>query len=320
MKKLSLLGVSVTALLFTACKNSEFEGFTKDDSGLHYKFFNQNETGTKVQDGDGIVLRYIIMKEGNDSVIVNSKDVSRDGSGCASLAPVMTSFNGSLEDGLKMMTVGDSAAFIVSADSFFLKTQKANELPKGFKPGDHIKAIFCLKEITPKAEMEAMRKKQMEEQEAMMKQREAMAKELQPLEQPAIDKYVAENKIKVKPTASGLYFIETKKGSGASPKETDMVKVHYTGKLLDGTIFDSSVERGEPAVFQLNQVIRGWTEALQLMKVGGKATLLLPSSLAYGPNGAGERIAPYSALVFDVELIDIQAAPQEAAMPAMPGK
>lgn len=315
MKKLSLLGVSLTALLFSACTSSEFEGFTKDDSGLHYKFFSQNEAGAKVQDGDGIVLRYIIMKEGNDSVIVNSKDVSRDGSGCASLAPVITSFKGSLEDGLKMMAIGDSAAFIVSADSFFLKTQKANELPKGFKPGDHIKAIFCLKEITPKAEMEAQRKKQMDEQEAMMKQREAMAKELEPLELPAINKYVTENKIKVKPTASGLYYIETKKGSGQSPKESDVVKVHYTGKLLDGTIFDSSVERGEPAVFPLNQVIRGWTEALQLMKVGGKATLLLPSSIAYGPNGAGERIPPYSPLLFDVELLEIQAAPETPQAP-----
>jgi FKBP-type peptidyl-prolyl cis-trans isomerase FkpA len=317
MKKLSLLGVSVTALLFSACTNSEFEGFTKDESGLHYKFFTQNETGTKVQDGDGIVLRYIIMKEGNDSVIVNSKDVSRDASGCASLAPVMTSFKGSLEDGLKMMSIGDSAAFIISADSFFLKTQKSNELPKGFKPGDHIKAVFCLKEITPKAELEATRKKQMEEQEAMMKQREAMALELQPKEQPAIDKYVADNKIKVKPTSSGLYYIEIKKGTGASPKESDVVKVHYTGKLLDGTVFDSSVERGEPAVFPLNGVIRGWTEALQLMKIGGKATLLLPSSLAYGSNGAGDRIPPYSPLVFEVELLEIQEAP---AQPQMPGQ
>lgn len=315
MKKLSLLGISVTALLFSSCNNSEFEGFTKDESGLYYKFFSQNEAGAKVQDGDGIVLRYIIMKEGNDSVIVNSKDVSRDGSGCASLAPVTTSFKGSLEDGLKMMSIGDSAAFIVSADSFFLKTQRSNELPKGFKPGDHIKAIFCLKEITPKAEMEAERKKQMDEQEAMMKQREAMAKELEPLELPAINKYVTENKIKVKPTASGLYYIETKKGSGQSPKETDVVKVHYTGKLLDGTVFDSSVERGEPATFPLNQVIRGWTEALQLMKVGGKATLLLPSSIAYGPNGAGERIPPYSPLLFDVELLEIQAAPESPQMP-----
>ncbi len=315
MKKISLPGIVVTALLFSSCNNSEFEGYTKDDTGLHYKFFNQNESGTKVQDGDGIVLRYIIMKEGNDSVIVNSKDVSRDGSGCASLAPVMTSFSGSLEDGLKMMSIGDSAAFIISADSFFLKTQKANELPKGFKPGDHIKAIFCLKEITPKAELEAQRKKQMEEQEAMMKQREAMAQELAPKEQPAIDKYVADNKIKVKPTASGLYYIETKKGTGQSPKETDVVKVHYTGKLLDGTVFDSSVERGEPAQFPLNQVIVGWTEALQMMKVGGKATLLLPSSIAYGPNGAGERIPPYSPLLFDVELLEIQAPPPAPQTP-----
>ena len=320
MKKSSLIGVSALALLFTACNNSEFEGFSKADNGLHYHFFTQDENGSKVQDSDAVLLRYVISKQENDSVIVDSKSTSRDGSGYANLAPVASSFAGSLEDGLKMMSVGDSAEFIISADSFFLKTQKANALPPGFKPGQHIKAVFKLKEITPKAKMESMRKKQMEEREAMMKEREAMAAQLEPLEKPAIEKYLTDNKIKVKPSASGLYYIETKKGSGEFPKSSDIVKVHYTGKLLDGTVFDSSVERGEPAEFPLNGVIVGWTEGLQRMKKGGKATLLLPSSLAYGANGAGERIPPYSALLFDVELLDFHSASPEQQMPAMPGK
>ena len=94
-----------------------------------------------------------------------------------------------------------------------------------------------------------------------------------------------------------------------------MVKVHYTGKLLDGTVFDSSVERGQPAEFPLNGVILGWTEGLQLIKKGGKAKLVIPSSLGYGDRGAGDKIAPFSPLYFEVELLDIMPAPAEQPMP-----
>lgn len=320
MKNIQLLASGLVVLFLASCNSSEFEGFTKADSGLHYKFYTQNEGAKKPQDGDVVLLRFVIEKNGNDSIIANSMNQSRDGSGCINLQPLESTFTGSLEDGLKMMGVGDSASFIVSADSFFLKTQRMNELPKGFSPGDHIKATFCLKEITPKAEVQAREKQQMEQQEEMMRQREAIAKELEPKEKPAIEGYVKKNNIKVKPTSSGLYYIETKKGTGPSPKESDVVKVHYTGRLLDGTVFDSSVERGEPVEFPLNQVIRGWTEGLQLMKVGGKATLLLPSSIGYGPNGAGDRIPPYSPLLFEVELLEIMPSPEASQVPQMPGK
>ena len=106
-------------------------------------------------------------------------------------------------------------------------------------------------------------------------------------------------------TASGLIFTSIKPGNGVSPKPTDKVKVHYTGKLTDGTVFDSSVERKEPATFQLNSVIPCWTEGVQLMKVGGKAKLVCPSTIAYGDRGAPPKIKPGATLVFDVELIDI---------------
>src|SRR5262249_6307999 len=106
-------------------------------------------------------------------------------------------------------------------------------------------------------------------------------------------------------TASGLIITTTKEGNGASPKATDKVKVHYTGKLTDGTVFDSSVQRNEPATFQLNQVIPCWTEGVQLMKVGGKARLVCPSTIAYGDRGAPPKIKPGATLVFDVELLEI---------------
>src|ERR1017187_33810 len=111
----------------------------------------------------------------------------------------------------------------------------------------------------------------------------------------------------MKTTPSGLKYQVMKQGTGTvSPKPTDTVKVHYHGTLLDGTVFDSSVERGEPISFPLNGVIAGWTEGLQLMKVGDKFKFEIPPNLAYGPNSPSAKIPPNSTLVFEVELLGIQ--------------
>jgi FKBP-type peptidyl-prolyl cis-trans isomerase FklB len=112
----------------------------------------------------------------------------------------------------------------------------------------------------------------------------------------------------VKTTASGLQYKVIKSGQGKSPTSTDTVKVHYHGTLIDGTVFDSSVDRGEPVTFPLNGVIPGWTEALQLMKEGDKWQLFIPSALAYGERAAGAAISPNSTLIFDVELLSIEKA------------
>lgn len=106
-------------------------------------------------------------------------------------------------------------------------------------------------------------------------------------------------------TPSGLQYEILKEGSGKKPSATDRVRCHYEGTLLDGTLFDSSYKRGEPAVFGLNQVIPGWTEALQLMAEGAKYRIFLPHELAYGAQGAGEMIPPYSSLIFTVELLEV---------------
>ena len=104
---------------------------------------------------------------------------------------------------------------------------------------------------------------------------------------------------------SGLQYTVLTEGTGAQPKATDQVKCHYEGRLIDGTVFDSSYQRGEPAVFPLNGVIAGWTEGVQLMKEGAKYRFFIPYNLAYGERGAGNSIPPYAALVFDVELIKV---------------
>jgi len=120
--------------------------------------------------------------------------------------------------------------------------------------------------------------------------------------------FLEENKKKenVVTLDSGLQYEILTQGEGSVPKSTDSVKCHYHGTLLDGTVFDSSVQRGQPAVFGVNQVIKGWVEALQLMPVGSKWKLYIPSELAYGEQGAGGSIEPNTALIFEVELLGIE--------------
>ncbi len=134
-----------------------------------------------------------------------------------------------------------------------------------------------------------------------------LAKEAQSINVEAGQKFLAENAKRdgVITTATGLQYEVLVEGSGDSPIETDKVTVHYHGTLIDGTVFDSSVERGQPATFPVNGVIPGWVEALQLMKPGAKYKLFIPSNLAYGERGAGGSIGPNATLIFEVELISI---------------
>ena len=134
-----------------------------------------------------------------------------------------------------------------------------------------------------------------------------LAEEAYAINKEAGEKFLAENAKKegVVTLPSGLQYEVIAEGNGNRPSATDRVKCHYEGTLIDGTVFDSSIKRGEPAVFGVNQVIKGWVEALQLMKEGAKWRLYIPYDMAYGENGAGELIPPYSALIFDVELISV---------------
>ena len=146
-----------------------------------------------------------------------------------------------------------------------------------------------------------------ERQQLIQAEQEALAENQSETNLAAGASFLAENAVKasVSVTDSGLQIEMLTEGTGKKPSATDVVVVHYEGRLLDGTVFDSSIARGEPAEFALNQVIPGWTEGLQLIKAGGKARLTIPSELAYGPGGV-RSIPPNSVLVFEVELIEVK--------------
>ena len=169
-----------------------------------------------------------------------------------------------------------------------------------------IKAVFLGEKprIEQQEFMELMRKFQQELRAAAEKQAAAAGEGNRKQEQD----FLARNKEDkdVVTTASGLQYKVLQAGNGAKPTANSVVTVHYTGTLPDGTVFDSSVKRGEPATFPVNGVIPGWTEALQIMQVGSKYKLFIPAALAYGKRGAGQLIGPDQMLIFEVELLDIQ--------------
>jgi FKBP-type peptidyl-prolyl cis-trans isomerase FklB len=213
--------------------------------------------------------------------------------------------------GDKPQSLEDKASYIIG---FNLGSNlKQQEIPvssdliiKGLRDGlGGAKGLLTDEEI--QAAMTEFQQQMMAKQQAKMQAAGAKNKQ-------EADTFLASNKGKpgVVTTASGLQYQILQQGTGATPKPTDKVTVHYKGTLLDGTVFDSSYDRNEPATFVVGQVIPGWVEALQLMKVGSKAKLFIPPSLAYGESGAGQQIGPNSLLIFEVELLKAEPGDAEA--------
>lgn len=209
---------------------------------------------------------------------------------------------------MKFKSKTDSISYIIGVDiGKDFKSRNINVTPKMLAKG-----IYDMINGKPDLIDEVKKTKLMTDfQNEMQANMEKVTKEQIGKNKEEGKKFLMENKKKpgVVETTTGLQYKVIREGTGISPKETDTVTVHYRGKLLDGTVFDASYDRNEPATFPLNMVIKGWTEGLQKMKVGGKYELYIPCELAYGDQGAGKTIPPGSTLIFEVELIKINGKP-----------
>jgi len=182
-----------------------------------------------------------------------------------------------------------------------LKTFRVKELPKYVKAGSTIHVHVKMTKIQPKDEFQA-------EMQAKFEADAKKSQAAQAKEDSILAIYLKKNNITTPATRTGLIYIEDTKGTGPMAQAGHTVKVHYTGRLLDGTKFDSSHDRNQPFEFEVGKgkVIKGWDEGIPKMSVGGKARLIIPSKIAYGERGAPPSISPYSTLVFEVELLEVK--------------
>jgi FKBP-type peptidyl-prolyl cis-trans isomerase FkpA len=283
--QLLILIVALGSSILSSCSYfSDYPGFKEDDSGLLYKFHEKTKS-RKAEIGDFITveMRY---KTNEDSLLF-------DGNGATiPLELINPVFAGDINQALAMMSKGDSATFVIRADSFLLKNAMLTILPDFIDDDSRIIFNIRMRNVQSLEELELEKEKTL---------REGLK-----IEEEAINAYILENNISVNAEISGLYFIPIRSGKGQQANIGQHVSVHYTGKFLDGTIFDSSYDRGKPIEFDLGlgQVIAGWDEGIAKMKKGGKALLLIPSDLGYG-TGRGQ-IPPYTPLVFEVELINVK--------------
>lgn len=273
-----------------------FGDYNKTKTGLYYKFYSINN-GALPHQGD-------LLDVGISCFVNDTSEIIAYGESTMQLKETM--FSGDLLEGLALMHKGDSASFIVNIDSTFIYLFDQPTLPPEYNHTDVMRFEVRMDDFYPESEYPqhyAVKiNKSNEERIAMMKESypEETAQAAQEL-----DWYLAKNNIASTPTESGLHYLITEKGNGEKPKVGEVVTMRYTGKLLDGTVFDSSAERDQPFQFVLGvgQVIPGWDEGVQLMTKGEKGVFYIPYYLAYGDRDLGE-IPPFSNLIFEVELVD----------------
>ena len=280
MKRVFLMMTAFCVMLtmMIGCGNNAPKGYKTSDNGLYYRFHVTNE-GELPQLGD--LVEVVLTCTINDTTVI----IPATGNIVQLGEPA---FATDFMEGIAMMHKGDSASFIVNIDSTFKYLFGVPELPAEFNSTDIIKFDVKVNDFYSESEFENKMKEKGEKAKAALK------------------KYIEDNNILAEQTESGLYYVKTLDGNGEKPEKGDKVKVHYTGKLLDGTVFDSSVERGTPIEIPIGMgyVIPGWDEGIVMMSKGEKGILYIPYDLAYGERGAGGVIPPFANLIFEVELVD----------------
>jgi len=268
--------------------------FKKTANNLEYLFL-KDQAGTKfIQDGS-IVKMHIRTKIADsamfDSYKMNNNEPIEQ--------PLTKQFLGAFMEGFALLTAGDSAILRLPIDTAF----KGSPMPPFAKSGDKVSYEVKIISVKTKAEADA--------------EKEKASKVQNGIDDKLLKEYIKTKNLKTARTASGIYYVIDKKGNGKHATAADKVKVHYKGYKLDGSTFDSSYDRGQPIEFPLSGVIKGWTEGIPLFEEGGKGTLLIPSSLAYGQNAPpGSTIKANEVLLFDVELIKINPEPEVVEAPS----
>ena len=272
---------SLSFLLLFLPLFAQAQGLKKTPKGIEYQIFNRKPNARPLQMNDIVEARFE-MRNYKDSLLV-SNDVKG-----GKVIPATNSADPL--DVLQFLAVGDSAVCYISVDSISKYTQRP--LPSYVPNGTKVKYMFLIKDVKSQQEFDA-------EQQLKMKAKTTEQNKL-------FAEYANSKQLKPITTASGLQYAITKLGTGAKPIAGQSVTVHYRGTLLSGQEFDSSIGRNQPFTFNIGQgaVIPGWDEGVMLLPIGTKATLLIPSELAYGERGAGANIPPNSPLIFEIELLD----------------
>jgi len=283
--KISLL-VLMAATIIGSISCSKHPGFKKTSDGLYYKFHTRGDDTTTVR--NGMILTLSLKYAINDSTLFNSATLPD----AFQLPQSEVTYKGDLYSGLALMKPGDSATFITSADSFFLKTIRLPQMPDSAYVGKDI--IFNIKLI--KAQTQEQIEKEKQEELAVLKGEE----------QGKLDAYLKENNITTAPLASGIYFIETAKGTSAKPKTGDIVSFHFKVGNVSGKQYFSSYDQGEPMRWECGKDFDnpGATEALNMMSKGAKAKVIVPSQLAFAEKGRGKMVDPYTTMVYEFEILD----------------
>jgi len=294
---------AITAAIKCSAGDAKNDYKTDPVTGVKYLFYKHDIKGAKPSLGDIAFVR-IVYKRSDDSLLFDSHTGHTDS---ASVIPLTLKsvFHGSLEQGIAMMAAGDSASFLISADSLYMKAFKSKALPHFITTGTDLKFYIKLVRFVSPDQLKS-------EQYAKMEKRRGEMKKIQNSEADSIRIYLTKNSIKTKPTIIDSFYILERTGIPGEPvNDGDSIVVKYTGMLLDGTIFDQSDKGdGGPGTYKLlfkhdAHLIKGWIEVLSTMHEGEKVKFLLPSSMAYGPFGAGKDIKPYTPLIFEIDMIRV---------------
>lgn len=307
--------LAVAAVGLVSCKG----GFKQGDAGMQYKIV-EHKDGPTIQQGDFVSLQGVIKTEG-DSVLSSTYDMGHP----SALVVPKPQFKGDLISALLLMSEGDSAVVKLNIDSMM---KKSPGQPRPAFKGKYFVYTLRIEKVIAKGKL-----KDQDFQASVQKYFKGISDKSKADEPVKIKKYIDDNKLNVTKTASGLNYVITKQGTGDKPAVGDTVEVSYTGKFVNGKVFDTSVkeEAQKSKTYQamrpykparipvgVRAVIPGWDEALLLLNKGSKATLVIPSALAYGEQGGGQVIPPFSPLVFDIEIVNIIHPNPNAPKPVAP--